>query len=473
MTLTDLDATALAGMMDRREVSAEEVMRACLDRITEVNGTLNAIVALRDPDVLLAEARAADAAPRRGFLHGMPMAVKDTANAQGLPATLGSPILRGFVPKRDDLHVGRMRAAGAIFIGKTNVPEFGLGSHTVNPVYGATRNPYDPARSAGGSSGGAAAALASGMQWVCDGSDMMGSLRNPAGWANVYGFRPSFGLVPGDVSRDLYLHMLTTSGPMGKSPADVAALLDVQSGSDPRVPLSFDGPGFSGKLTADLAGRRVGWLGDWGGAWPMEEGVMACCEAALGTLGDLGVTVEEVPAPFPAADLWQAWTDLRSFAVAASIAPFYDVPDQRAQLREDAIWELERGRALTPEQIQKASTIRSAWFRKATELFATYDALLAPSAQVWPFPVGEMHPKVIAGRTMDSYHRWMECVIPASLTGLPAISVPAGFGAAGLPMGLQIIGPYRGDLGVLQIAQGWHEATGWPAKRPALRSAGS
>lgn len=467
MTLTDLDATTLVDHLTRREVSAVEVMAACLGRIEAVNGSVNAIVALRERDALMAEAQEADTTPRKGWLHGVPLAVKDLARTQGIVTTLGTPVLSGFVPPRDDLFVARMRAAGAIFIGKTNVPEFGLGSHTTNPVYGATRNPYDISKSAGGSSGGAAAALATGMQWVCDGSDMMGSLRNPAGWNNVYGFRPSFGLVPADPDRDLYLHPLSTSGPMGKSPSDMAALLDIQSGTDPRIPLSHDGPGFAAGVDADVKGRRVGWLGDWGGAWPMDDGVQELCEAALSTFADLGITVDPVAAPFPADDLWQAWIDLRSFAVAASVGPLYDNPAHRGQLREDAIWELERGRALTAPEIQRASAIRSAWFRKAAALFETYDALIAPTAQVWPFPVDQMHPKVIAGQAMDTYHRWMECVIPASLIGLPAAAVPAGFGAGGLPMGLQIIGPYRRDLEVLQIAQAWHEATNWPARHPA------
>lgn len=469
MDLIDYEATELVALMQSGGVSAQEVMRACLDRIDAVNGEVNAIVALRDPDELMAEAKAADNTPRQGWLHGVPVAVKDLANTKGIRSTLGTPVLKDFVPRRDDLFVSRMRAAGAIFIGKTNAPEFGLGSHTVNPVYGATRNPYDLTRSSGGSSGGATAALAAGMQWVCDGSDMMGSLRNPAGWCNTYGFRPSFGLVPGDPDRDLYMHPMATSGPMGRSPADMAALLDIQSGADPRVPLSWSGPGFAQNLKAEVRGRRVGWLRDWGGAWPMEPGVLETCEAALATFADLGVEVVEIEAPFPAQDLWQAWIDLRSFAVSASVAPLYDNPKYRPHIRRDAVWELERGRALTTVEIQKASAIRSAWFRKAHDLFDGLDALIAPTAQVWPFPVDWDHPKEIAGNQMDTYHRWMECVIPASLIGLPAAAVPAGFGAAGLPMGLQIIGAHKSDLAVLQLAQAWHEATNWPTRQPALR----
>ena len=201
----------------------------------------------------------------------------------------------------------------------------------------------------------------------------------------------------------------------------------------------------------------------------MEPGVLDTCEAALATFADLGVEVVEIEAPFPAQDLWQAWVDLRSFAVSASVAPLYDNPKYRPHIREDAVWELERGRALTPVEIQKASATRSAWFRKAHELFEGLDALIAPTAQIWPFPVEWDHPKEIASQQMDTYHRWMECVIPASLIGLPAAAVPAGFGAAGLPMGLQIIGAYKSDLAVLQLAQAWHEATKWPTRQPALR----
>lgn len=471
MELTELGATELLRRMAAREVSAKEVMQAALDRIAQVNPAVNAIVALADAEPLLAQAEAADAASghgARGALTGMPVAIKDTANAVGFPGTLGSPILSTFMPKKDDLHVARMRAAGAIVIGKTNVPEFGLGSHSVNPVYGATGNAYDPTRSAGGSSGGAAVSLATGMQWLLDGSDMMGSLRNPAGWNNVYGFRPSFGLVPNDPDRDLFLSPLATAGPMARSPEDLALLLDVQAGQDPRVPMSHSEGSFRAGLRADLAGRRIGWLGDWGGAWPMEAGLMAASEAALGTFETLGCHVDTLPPPMDAGELWQAWIDLRSLAVAGSLGPLYDTLAYRPMIRPDAIWEVERGRALSASDILRASAIRSNWFRAAARLFDTYDALIAPSAQVWPFPIEWAHPKEIAGHQMDTYHRWMECVIPASLIGLPALSVPAGFGETGLPLGLQIIGPYRGDQGVLQLGQGWHEATTWHRVRPAI-----
>lgn len=452
----DQDAVAQVAALAARQVSAEEVMRATLARIETRNPAVNAIVSLRDAEVLLAEARAADANPARGPLHGLPMAIKDLANVAGLPTSMGSPILAGQVARKDDLFVSRLRAAGAIFIGKTNTPEFGLGSHTFNPVHGATGNAFDPAVSAGGSSGGAAVALALGMVALADGSDMMGSLRNPAGWNGVYGFRPSWGRVPDEAEGETFLHPLATNGPMARSPRDLALLLSVMAGPEPRRPFTLPFEDFSAPLDRSLSGKRVAWLGDWSGAYPMDDGVLATCEAALSRFADLGVTVEAIPAPFEAAKLWQSWLDLRAFANANRLAPLYDNPDWRRQLKATAIWEIETGRKLTIEAVQRASLWRSQWFARAAELFETFDALILPTAQVWPFPVQQEYPTRIAGRAMDTYHRWMEVVIPASLIGLPALAVPAGRGPQGLPMGLQLIGRHGTDRALLELAQGWH-----------------
>ena len=471
--LMNRDALELAALMEAREIGAEELMRATLARIEAVNGQVNAIVSLRDGDALLAEARAADAAPRKGWMHGLPLAVKDLADVAGLPTTMGSPAFADFMPKADCGMAARMRAVGAIFIGKTNTPEFGLGSHTFNPVHGATRNPYAPDRTAGGSSGGASVALAARMVSVADGSDMMGSLRNPAGWANVYGMRPSWGRIPADPVGDTFLHPLATLGPMARSPRDLAALLEVQAGPDPRVPFGLPAERYLPDLDAPVAGRRIGWLGDWGGAYAMESGIVELIEGALAGFADLGCVVEAVAPPFSAADIWESWVTLRAFANAGRLEPLYADPARRGLLKRDAIWEVETGLALTPMQIQRASVIRSRWYACAADLFQTYDALVLPSAQVWPFAVDLDWPKVIGGRQMDTYHRWMEVVVPVSLIGLPAICVPAGFGAAesagaGLPMGMQIIGRHGNDLGVLQLAQSWHRATDWPNRRPPL-----
>ena len=462
------DALDISGALDSRAISAVELMQATLARIAATNGAVNAIVAMPDADSLLDAARAADAAPRKGWLHGIPVAVKDLANVAGLRTSWGSPLFRDFVAPADDLVIGRMRAAGAIFIGKTNTPEFGLGSHTFNPVHGATRNPYDLTRSAGGSSGGAAVALAMRQVCVADGSDMMGSLRNPAGWNNVYGHRPTWGLVPNDPVGDVFLHPLSTLGPMARSPRDLAALLETQAGRDPRVPLSRDAGPLIPAPGEYLRGARLAWLGDWGGAYPMDPGGLATCDAALAQMESLGAQITALPPPFPAEALWESWLGLRAFANAARLGPFYHDPAKRAGLKPDAIWEVETGLALTAPDILRLSAIRSRWYQAAAQLFESYDALILPTAQVWPFPVDWVSPQTIAGRSMDTYHRWMEVVVPAALIGLPVTAVPAGFGATGLPMGLQLMGPIGGDAGLLRLAQHWHMATDWPGARPPI-----
>ena len=466
MEFLEWDAVELSEALAAGRLSVVEVMRATLAKIEAVNGAVNAVVSLRDEEDLLAEARAADAAPRRGWLHGIPMAVKDLANAEGLPTSQGSPLFAGKIAQHDDIPVARLRAAGALIIGKTNTPEFGLGSHTFNPVHGPTCNPYDLTRSAGGSSGGAAAALAARMLCVADGSDMMGSLRNPAGWNNVFGMRPTWGTVPGDPSGDLFMHQLSTLGPMARSPRDLAALGDVMRGADPRLPLSRDGAGLAAALTGDLPRQRLGWLGDWGGAFPCEAGILAQSEAALRQMADLGHEVTEVSAPFDADAMWESWTTLRSFAVAASLGSIYDDPARREYLKPAAQWEVARGQGYGASDIERASSIRSDWFRAAMTAFDRVDVLVLPSAQVWPFDVQQEHPTKIVGRDMDSYHRWMQVVVPASLIGLPVVNVPAGFSEDGLPLGLQLIGKRGSDARLLQLAEDWHLATGWPQAHP-------
>lgn len=464
--LTHLSATRLSALIAARKVAPTEVMAACLDRIDQINPTINAIVSLRDRDALMTEARAADDAPHRGWLHGMPFAVKDLCATKGVRTTSGSPLFADHVPDVDDLLAARLRAAGAIFIGKTNVPERGQGSHTFNPVFGATRNPYDPTRSAGGSSGGAAAALAARLVPVADGSDMMGSLRNPAAFCNVYGFRPSYGLVPGDALGDTHLATLATEGPMGRSVEDIAHLLQIIAGENPEVPFGRKAESYADFRDADLTGTRIGWLGDWAGAYPIEPGILSQCEAGLRVLEELGATVEPVQPPFPADALWQSWVTLRSMLNAGALADVYDDPAKRSQTKPETLWEIETGRAVTTAQVYAASVIRSQWYAAAARMFGTFDAVVLPSAQVWPFPVGWRWPRTINGRDMDTYHRWMEVVVPVSLIGLPCLSVPVGFGAQGLPMGMQIAGPVGADARVLAIGHAYHLATGWPDKVP-------
>jgi amidase len=470
------DALELSQWIRLRKVSCREVMSAFLDHIARVNTPANAIVSLRDRAALLKEADERDAQLARGeylgWLHGIPQAPKDLTATAGIASTQGSPIFRDEVPKADALVAARMRAQGAIFIGKTNTPEFGLGSNTYNTVFGATLNAYDATRSAGGSSGGTAVALALRMLPVADGSDMMGSLRNPAGWNNVFGLRPSQGRVPSVPAVDLYYNQLGYAGPMGRSVTDLAMLLSTQAGYDERAPLSIaqDPAQFTQPLARDFGGARIGWLGDYDGYLPMEDGVLALCETALKDFGAIGCHVDAARPDYPMEKLWDCWRTLRHFSVAGSLGALYRDPARRALLKPEAQWEVEGGFALSGEDVWNASVARSQWYNALLALFERYDYLVLPSAQLFAFDVSQHWPKSIAGREMDTYHRWMEVVIGASLAGLPVVSVPAGFNAQGLPMGLQVIGKPQADLSVLQIAHAYDQATQWVKRRvpPAL-----
>jgi amidase len=466
LDLISRSASELSRLIAARQVAPSEVVAAHLARIAAVNGRVNAVVSLRDPDAVMADARALDDAPRRGWMHGLPVAVKDLANVAGMPTSFGSPLLAGQVAAADDLIVARMRAAGAVFIGKTNTPEWGHGSHTFNPVFGATLNPYDAARSAGGSSGGAAAALACRMVPIADGSDMMGSLRNPAAFCNVYGFRPTFGLVPGDADGESFMATLATEGPMARDVEDVARFLDVLAGPNPAVPFGRNAEGFADRLATDPRGMRIGWLGDWGGAYPCEPGILDQCRGALSVFEGMGCVIESVPPPMPATDLWLSWTTLRAFLNAGAKRALWDDPVKRAALKPESRWEIEQGLSLEADAVFRASVIRSRWFACAADLFDRFDALVMPSAQVWPFPVGWRWPQAINGVAMDTYHRWMEIVVPVSLAGLPSLACPAGFGANGLPTGFQLIGRSGGDAAVLALGAAYHAETDWPGRRP-------
>jgi amidase len=472
MNITELSATALSDAIRKREVSCREVMAAYLSRIASLNPAHNAIVSLSDDDELLREADARDtelaaalsseSTTRIGWMHGMPQAIKDIVPTRGLRTTFGSPLLRDFVPEHDGLMVERMKASGCIVIGKTNTPEFGLGSHSFNEVFGITRNPFDTDKTAGGSSGGAAVALALRMLPVADGSDFMGSLRNPAGWNNVFGMRPSQGRVPLYPAADVWVTQLGTEGPMGRTVEDVARLLDVQSGPDPRVPLSLAAhPSFADSLHLKSTRKTtIGWLGDLQGHLAFEPGVLAVCEQALKRLesvGGNGYAVEATPLGYSPDVLWQAWLIWRRWLVAARIAPFLADPGNRALIKPEALWEHDQANGLTGAQVLQASAQRSAFYQHVLTLFQRFDFLALPTAQVWPFDVATRWPQQIAGREMDTYHRWMEVTIIATFAGLPCISVPAGFNSAGLPMGLQLIGRPQADLSVLQLARAYEQ----------------
>lgn len=462
--ITDFGAANLSRAVHAREVSCHELMQATLAQMDKLNPESNAIVSRVEPEVLLRQAHERDAQLARGesmgWMHGMPQAIKDLANVQGLRTSLGSPLMKDFVAPEDGLMARRMKASGAIVIGKTNTPEFGLGSHTFNEVFGPTRNAWDPRKSAGGSSGGAAVALARRMLPVADGSDFMGSLRNPAGWNHVFGLRPSQGRVPMQPAQDAFMAQLATEGPMARHVADLALLLSVQAGPHPHSPLSLnDDPAmFAGVLDSDPKGQRVGWLGDLQGYLPIEDGILNICQSALNSFTAMGCAVDEARLGMPPEDIWQTWLVWRQALVGPRIAPLLLNPANRAHIKTEALWEHDQSLSLTGAQLMAASASRTRFHHSVLALFEKFDVLAIPVSQVWPFDVAQRWPQSVAGRTMDTYHRWMEVVIYATLAGLPSISVPAGFGPTGLPMGLALIGKPQGDWPLLQLAHAYEMA---------------
>lgn len=453
-------ALELSDLIHRREVSCVEVMAAHLAQIERYNPQLNAIVALRDGDELLAEARQRDeelaAGRSRGWMHGFPHAVKDLAAAEGLPHTSGSRIFGDRIAEVDDVPVARIRAAGAIIIGKTNTPEFGLGSQTYNEVWGTTANPWDTSRTAGGSSGGGAAALAARMVPVADGSDNMGSLRNPPAFNHVVGLRPSWGRVP----EPGFVPYGSVNGPMGRTTADVARLLSTMAGPDAEAPLSLDDDPatFAASLDRDVAGTRIAWVGDWGGYLATERGVLAVCESALETFERLGCVVEPALPAYAPEEIWRSYLAWRAWG-NLRYADLYDDPATRALMKPELVWEIEYGLRLSARDLTRAATARDAWYAALADLLGRYDVVVAPSAQVFPFDKSVHWPEAIDGRRMDTYHRWMETVVPWTMSSHPVAAVPAGFDARGLPTGIQLVGRRHGDLGILQLAHAYEGAS--------------
>jgi len=470
--ITAMTARALVAAIRARSLSAVEVMTAYLDRIERVNPPVNAIVAMPDREGLLVQAAEADRAVARGnrlgALHGLPHAVKDLVAVRGLRFTQGSTIFRDRVAPADALQAERLREAGVIFIGKTNTPEFGLGSHTYNGVYGLTRNPYDLSRSAGGSSGGAAAALVLDLLPVADGSDYAGSLRNPAGWNNVYGFRPSIGRVPAP-GRDLWNPSMGVNGPMARNVGDLALLLSVQAGFDSRAPLSLDSDreALASAPSAPLRGKRIAWAGDFAGAIPVQPGVLDACAPALADFASLGCTVEEAVPDYPVDKVWEAFVKLRNWHQGSPLLEHYRDPVRRSQLKPEAIYEVEGGLGLGAFDLTSYSVVRSEWCEAVRRFFESYDYWIAPTAQLFPFPAEQQWPSEIAGQRMTSYHEWMKAVCLVTMTGCPALAAPAGFGAGGLPMGIQIIAPVQREIDCLALAAAYEQASaGRLARRP-------
>ena len=459
------DATDLQRLIRSRDLSAVEVARAHIARIESVNPAINAFVTTTF-DAALEHAAALDARLGRGEdpgpLAGIPVGHKDLAVTRGVRTTFGSPIFRDHVPTVDAIIVERLKAAGAVTLGKTNTPEFGAGSQTFNPVFGATRNPWNMGRTPGGSSGGAAAALAAGMIPIADGSDLGGSLRNPASFCNVVGLRPSPGRVPNWPTLNAWF-ALGVVGPMARSVADVALMLSAIAGPDPRSDLAWDEPGsiFAQPLDRDFTGVRVAWTADFGGL-PMDPEVREVLAASRATLESLGCEVDEALPDLAGAD--EVFQTLRAWIFESTHGAL--LAQHRDQMKQTVIWNIEQGQRLTGSDIARAERLRTELFHRLRGFFERYDFVAGPVVQVLPFDVSVEYPMSIDGVAMGSYIEWMKSCYLVSATGLPALSVPAGFSRGGLPVGLQLIGRHRDDLGVLQLGHAFEQATGFGRQRP-------
>lgn len=468
--ITELSASQLSAAIRERQVSCLEVMQAYLERIDRYNPVYNAIVNLAEQDRLFDQAMRADVALEKGeywgWMHGMPHAVKDLSNIQGMITTSGSRIFENRVAESDSAIVAKIRQQGAIFIGKTNTPEFGLGSQSYNEVFGATGSACNPELTAGGSSGGAASGLGTHMLPVADGSDMMGSLRNPGAFNNVIGFRPTKGRVAGG---DTFYQRLSTSGPMGRNTEDTIRLLHSIAGPAHDQPLSLQDRLPEAELFSalNLQDVNIGWMGDFDNYLATEAGVLDVCESSLRTLETAGAKVEPCRPEFDMAELWQTWVDLRHWS-RISAQSLYNDPERRALLKPEYIWEIEQSFELTSLQVYEAGNARARWYREVVRLLDRYDFLVLPTAQVFPFSKETHWPTEIAGREMDTYHRWMEVVIGASLAGNPTVNVPAGFDAQGRPMGIQVMGRFGEDQRVLEFALAYEQVTDHLQRRPQL-----
>jgi amidase len=462
-------ASELAAAIRRREVSCVEVMQAHLGRIEAVNPLLNAVVTL-DAELGLRAAAAADGAlardeaPGPGPLHGLPMAIKDLEDTAGMRTTYGSPIYRDHVPAADTLMVARLRRAGAIVVGKTNTPEFGAGSQTFNPVFGATRNPYDRARTPGGSSGGAAAAVASGMLPFADGSDLGASIRNPASFCNLVGLRTAPGRVPAVPSASAW-NPMGVLGPLARSVEDATLLLRAMAGPDPRAPLSLDDPPEAFVLGAgiDPRGVRIAWSRNLGDL-PVEPAVTAVLEDHRAALEAMGCAVEDVEPDLAGAD--DAFEVLRAVGYAQAFGPMLETDGD--QLKDTIRWNTRVGLALTGADVARALGLQSEMYERMRALLEHYDALALPVSQVAPFAIEQEWVTQIAGTAMGSYLEWMRSCSRITVTAHPALSLPAGFTPDGLPVGVQLVGRQRGELGLLRLAAAIEQATGVGRRAPDL-----
>jgi amidase len=462
-----MSTVELARLIRTKKLSAREALAAHLKQIERVNPKVNAIVTLA-PEMAAAAAAKADERQARnetlGPLHGLPVAHKDLVETRGIRTTFGSPLYKDYVPAQDDLIVERLRRAGAITIGKTNTPEFGSGSQTFNTVFGATHNPYDLTKTCGGSSGGAAVALACGLVPVADGSDSGGSLRNPAAFCNVAGFRPSVGRVPNPKAAFGW-STLSTSGCLGRSVADLALVLSTIAGPDSRAPLSFNEPGerFARPLGRSFKGVRVAWFKNLGGV-PFDARVREVVDGHRKTFEALGCIVEQAEPDFAPAEIsfriLRAWNSANTYGV--------QLREHRDAFKDTLKSEIEEGLRLTGTDVARAETAHGQMWRRFQAFLEKYEYFVLPTTQLPPFDINTPYPTEIAGVKFENYIDWMKSCWYISATGNPAASVPGGFTPEGLPIGVQIVGRNNEDFGVLQMAHAFEQVTGFGKKRPAI-----
>jgi amidase len=459
-------ARQLALLLKKRRLSATELMRAFIQRIERVNPKVNAIVTFL-PEQALKAARALDRSKsHRGPLAGLPIAYKDNVQTKGIRTTFGSPIFENNIPEENHLLVDRLCAAGAITLGKTNLPEFAAGSQTFNSLFGATKNPYDPSKTCGGSSGGAAVAVACGMLPFADGGDLAASLRNPGNYCNVVGFRPTPGRVPAWPAPNAW-NTLGVLGPMGRTVEDTAFLLSAMAGPDPRSPVSIAEAGavFFKPLKRNFKKTRIAWSRDLGGL-PVEPSVARILEAQRRVFASLGCVIEDAEPDFSGAT--EAFETLRALGFLQSYGEFYRT--RRTDLKDTVQWNVEQGMRLTPEQVARATALRSQLYQRMRAFLEKYDFLVCPVNQLPPYAVESEWPREIAGTKLTNYLDWMKSCYYITITSHPAISVPAGFTTDDppLPVGIQIVGRYRADFSVLQLAHAFESATGTWKRRPGL-----
>jgi amidase len=465
-----LPATALTRLYRARKLSPLEVMHAVLARIDAVNPKVNAYVTVVR-DAALAAARTATHALRRTAgrlppLHGVPVSIKDVTATKGIRTTWGSVLYEHHVPAADDLVVERLKRAGAIVVGKTNTPEFAAGGNTFNAVFGVTRNPWNPALTSGGSSGGAAVAVAIGAGPLAQGSDLGGSIRVPAAFCGVVGFRPSPGLVPWHPKAMIW-DTLGVLGPITRTVADAALMLSVLAGPDPRTPLSYDVDAreFTRAVKApSIAGWRVAWTLDLHGLLPVNADVARAVHDAVRTFRTLGARVEAACPDFSGVhDIVLATRAVTMIALHAD-----KLAQWRDRMQPELVRDIEQSLALTPQQIARGEVLRSALWHRVRAFMETRDLLIVPTVAVPPFPVDQRYPTEIDGTPLEHYTQWLYLTYAITLTGLPAISIPCGFTPSGLPIGLQIVGRHRQDAAVLRAAAAFEAAAPWADRIPPV-----